>query len=35
MKNLESLSLGQVLEKAAVESPEKVAIIDEDARITY
>jgi len=35
MKTLESLSLGQVLEKAAVESSDKVAIIDEDARITY
>jgi acyl-CoA synthetase (AMP-forming)/AMP-acid ligase II len=35
MKILESLTLGQVLEKAAVESPDKVAIIDADARITY
>ena len=35
MKNYESLTLGQVLEKAAVESPDKVAIIDKDARITY
>ena len=35
MKILESLTLGQVLEKAAVESTDKVVIIDEDARITY
>jgi len=35
MKGLEQLSLGQVLEKAAVESPDKIAIIDEDTRITY
>jgi acyl-CoA synthetase (AMP-forming)/AMP-acid ligase II len=35
MKNLESLTLGQVLEKSAAESPDKVAIIDADARITY
>ena len=35
MKIYDSLSLGQVLEKAAVESPGKVAIVDGDARITY
>jgi acyl-CoA synthetase (AMP-forming)/AMP-acid ligase II len=35
MKIYDSLSLGQVLEKAAVESPDKVAIVDGDARITY
>ena len=35
MKTLESLTLGQVLEKSAAESPDKVAIIDADARITY
>jgi len=35
MKIYNSLSLGQVLEKAAAESPDKVAIVDEDSRITY
>ena len=35
MKIYESLTLGQVLEKAAAESPDKVAIIDGEARITY
>ncbi|MGD2098107.1 MAG: class I adenylate-forming enzyme family protein [Desulfobacterales bacterium] len=35
MENLESLTLGQVLEKAAAESPDKVAIVDDDRRITY
>jgi long-chain acyl-CoA synthetase len=35
MEGLDNLTLGQVLEKAAVESPDKVAIIDEDARIKY
>ena len=35
MEGLENLTLGQVLEKAAVESPDKVAIIDGEARITY
>jgi len=35
MKIYDALTLGQVLEKAAVESPDKVAIIDADARIMY
>ena len=35
MKIYESMTLGEVLEKASVESPDKVAIIDGDARITY
>ena len=35
MKIYDSLTLGQVVQKAAVESPDKVAIIDADARITY
>lgn len=35
MESLESLTLGQVLQKAAVESPDKVGIIDADVRITY
>ncbi len=35
MKIFDPLTLGQVLEKAAVESPDKVAIVDGDARITY
>ncbi len=35
MKDLEGLSVGQVLEKAASESPDKVAIVDGDTRITY
>jgi acyl-CoA synthetase (AMP-forming)/AMP-acid ligase II len=35
MKDLEHLTLAQVLEKSAAESPDKVATIDADARITY
>jgi acyl-CoA synthetase (AMP-forming)/AMP-acid ligase II len=35
MKGLENLTLGRVLEKAAVESPDKIAVIDTGARITY
>ena len=35
MKIYNSLSLGQVLEKAAAESPDKVAIVDGYARISY
>ena len=35
MKIYDSLTLGQVLENAAVESPDKVAIIDAGVRITY
>ena len=35
MKGLENLALGQVLEKAAAESPGKVAIVDADKRITF
>ncbi|MGD8471101.1 MAG: class I adenylate-forming enzyme family protein [Desulfobacteraceae bacterium] len=35
MKGLEQLTLGQVLEKSAAASPDKVAVIDADARITY
>jgi len=35
MKDLDRLSVGQVLEKAAKDSPGKVAIVDGDKRITY
>ena len=35
MKDLERLTVGQVLEKAAKESPDKTAIVDGDKRITY
>ena len=35
MKNLDSLTVGQVLEIGAAESPDKVAIIDGDLRKTY
>jgi fatty-acyl-CoA synthase len=35
MKGLEHLTLGQVLEKSAAECPDKLAVIDADARITY
>lgn len=35
MEDLEGLTLGQILERAAAESPDKVAIVDEDRRITY
>ena len=35
MKDLEGLTVGQVLEKAAKESPHKTAIVDGDKRITY
>ncbi len=35
MEGLENLTLGQVLEKAAAESPDKIAIIDADTRITF
>jgi len=35
MKSLEPLTLGQVIEKSATESPDKVAIVDGDRRITY
>ena len=35
MKFFESLTLGQVLEKAALESPDKIAIVDAEVRITY
>ena len=35
MKNIKSLSVGQVLEKSAVESPDRVAVVDGERRITY
>ena len=35
MKGLEQLTLGQVLQKAAKESPDKIAIVDGDTRVTY
>jgi len=35
MNDLERLTLGQVLQKAAEESPDKVAIVDGETRITY
>lgn len=35
MEGLENLTLGQVIEKAADESPDKVAIVDGDSRIAY
>ena len=35
MENLELLTLGKVLETSAVESPDKVAIVDGDRRTTY
>jgi len=35
MKNLESLSVGQVLEKSAAGSPDKIAVVDGERRITY
>ena len=35
MKNLESLTLGQILEKGASDVAEKIAVVDGDRRITY
>ena len=35
MKQLESLTLGQILEKSATGSPDKAAIVDGDRRTTY
>lgn len=35
MENIDDLTLGQVLENAATESPHKVAIVDGDRRTTY
>jgi fatty-acyl-CoA synthase len=35
MKNFDSLTLGQVLEKSAAESPDKIAVVDGDSRNTY
>ncbi|GAG95594.1 unnamed protein product, partial [marine sediment metagenome] len=35
MQELERLTLGQVLEKSAAESPDKVAVVDGDSRKTY
>ena len=35
MKIYDSLTLGQVLEKSAAESPDKVAVVDGDSRKTY
>jgi acyl-CoA synthetase (AMP-forming)/AMP-acid ligase II len=35
MKIFESLTLGQVLEKSAAESPDKIAVVDKDSRKTY
>lgn len=35
MANIEDFALGQVLEKSAAESPNKVAIVDGDSRMAY
>jgi acyl-CoA synthetase (AMP-forming)/AMP-acid ligase II len=35
MKIYDSLTLGQVLEKSAAESPDKIAVVDGDSRKTY
>ena len=35
MKDLGSLSVGQVLEKSAAESPDKIAVVDGERRISY
>ncbi|MGD9236028.1 MAG: AMP-binding protein, partial [Desulfobacterales bacterium] len=35
MVNIENLTLGQILEKSAAESPDKVAIVDGERRTTY
>jgi acyl-coenzyme A synthetase/AMP-(fatty) acid ligase len=35
MENIEKLTLGQVLENAAAEAPDKVAIVDGDRRTTF
>jgi len=35
MKDLESLTIGQVLEKSAAESPDKIAVVDGERRVTY
>ncbi len=35
MKIFESLTLGQVLEKSAAESPDKVTVVDGNSRKTY
>ena len=35
MEDLTSLSVGQVLEKSAAVSPDKIAVVDGERRITY
>lgn len=35
MKNFESLTVGHILEKSAVESPNKIAVVDGERRISY
>ena len=35
MENFESLSTGQVLEKGSHEVPDKIAVVDGEARKTY
>ncbi|MBW1803956.1 MAG: AMP-binding protein, partial [Deltaproteobacteria bacterium] len=35
MKNLESLTLGHILENGAMDVPDKIALVDGDRRITY
>jgi acyl-CoA synthetase (AMP-forming)/AMP-acid ligase II len=35
MDELKTLTVGQVLEKSAAESPDKVAVVDGERRITY
>ena len=35
MKNFDSLTLGQVLERAAEQSPHKIGVVDGDRRKTY
>ena len=35
MKDLESLTVGQILERAAEQSPDKIGVVDGDRRQTY
>jgi len=35
MKNFESLSVGQLLEKSAAEKPDKIAVVDGERRVSY
>jgi len=35
MEDLTSLSVGQVLEKSAADVPDKIAVVDDDKRVTY